>query len=253
MAQVLTTEQTLEGQRTRLARENSLLVRLNRYLEWPLAVLLVAGGGLRYVLYHHADLLIAGGVLLFFSLAHWMKLTDNARDARMIGGGRKGEIEVSRILAELLGDDTYILNDITLPCGRGTAQIDHLVVGPNGLFVIETKNWHGVIRGSGADRSWKQFAKSGGKPRHVSNPIRQNRRHVLAVKDTLSAAGLDWPDTLALLINFSSSTVFDIKESATSILSPREAAGFIHNHQPSRLYTAEEIQHTVDLLRKAAV
>ena len=43
-----------------------------------------------------------------------------------------------------LPDDYYLVNDLTMKGGGGT--IDHVVVGPCGLMVIETKRWAGNIR-----------------------------------------------------------------------------------------------------------
>ena len=55
--------------------------------------------------------------------------------------GIMGEIEVEKALKAL--DDSYvIINNVRLPNGNG--NIDHVVVGPTGIFAIETKN----IRGS---------------------------------------------------------------------------------------------------------
>src|SRR6266550_269435 len=52
--------------------------------------------------------------------------------------GKRGELAVTRALSAL-PDDYVLLNDLMLPNGRG--NIDHFLIGPNGLFVIETKNY----------------------------------------------------------------------------------------------------------------
>jgi hypothetical protein len=56
--------------------------------------------------------------------------------------GFQGERNVTRILSSL--DDNYaVINDATLSGGGG--NIDHIVLAPNGVFVIETKNYQGEI------------------------------------------------------------------------------------------------------------
>jgi len=40
------------------------------------------------------------------------------------------------------------------PDGKGTTQIDHIVVSRYGIFVIETKNYRGWIFGSEKQRDW---------------------------------------------------------------------------------------------------
>ncbi|MDQ0923177.1 hypothetical protein QF038_001685 [Pseudarthrobacter sp. W1I19] len=54
--------------------------------------------------------------------------------------GALGEIAVGRIL-EQLGPDWLVLHAI--PVGRGSSDIDHLLVGPAGVFTVNTKNHSG--------------------------------------------------------------------------------------------------------------
>ncbi|MDY3203206.1 MAG: hypothetical protein EOM59_17555 [Clostridia bacterium] len=65
--------------------------------------------------------------------------------------GAVGELAVIQNLCEL-SDDYCLLNDVYIELRDyikfdgsylKSAQIDHLVVGPTGLYVIETKNWSG--------------------------------------------------------------------------------------------------------------
>src|SRR3989338_10708487 len=51
--------------------------------------------------------------------------------------GAEGKQLVTNIL-EQLGPDYAVLHDVTLPRERG--NIDHIVIGENGILVIETKN-----------------------------------------------------------------------------------------------------------------
>jgi hypothetical protein len=57
--------------------------------------------------------------------------------------GAKGEELVARELG-FLSDEYTVFHDITIRLPRtagGSANLDHIVVGPNGVFAIETKNW----------------------------------------------------------------------------------------------------------------
>jgi hypothetical protein len=54
--------------------------------------------------------------------------------------GLKGEKVVNRVL-ERLPQDYFVFYDVKLPGSKG--NIDHVVIGPNGIFVIETKNYSG--------------------------------------------------------------------------------------------------------------
>jgi hypothetical protein len=58
--------------------------------------------------------------------------------------GALGEESTARALAALPGLDWRVFHDVHWP-GRRYANIDHVVVGPGGLFVIDSKAWAGDI------------------------------------------------------------------------------------------------------------
>jgi hypothetical protein len=73
--------------------------------------------------------------------------------------GRQGELVVAQALDALAADGYLRIDDCRWP-GRPQANIDHVLVGPAGLFVIDAKNWSGrvefragVLRQSGYRRS----------------------------------------------------------------------------------------------------
>ena len=69
------------------------------------------------------------------------------------------------------------------PDGLGTTQIDHVVVSPFGIFVIETKNYKGWIFGSEARPKWSQQIYH--RKSTFQNPLRQNLLHVRALMNFL--------------------------------------------------------------------
>ena len=54
--------------------------------------------------------------------------------------GKRGEREVGKIIGENIEGEKYVINDLILQNEGKTSQIDHIVILPNGIFVIETKN-----------------------------------------------------------------------------------------------------------------
>ncbi len=48
------------------------------------------------------------------------------------------------VLDELPSEQWRVLHDVPWP-GRPRASIDHIVIGPAGVFVVDTKNWSGAI------------------------------------------------------------------------------------------------------------
>jgi len=96
--------------------------------------------------------------------------------------GRIGEAIVSIRALKRLDPRVYrVFNDLVLPRpdGRGTTQIDHVVVSPFGIFVIETKNYRGWIFGDESSRYWTQVIY--GKKSRFQNPLHQNALHLRAL------------------------------------------------------------------------
>jgi len=66
-------------------------------------------------------------------------------------------------------------HDVIIPSSHGTTQVDHILVSPFGIFVVETKNYKGWIYGSAVQSTWTQVIY---KSKHkFQNPLRQTHRH----------------------------------------------------------------------------
>jgi hypothetical protein len=77
----------------------------------------------------------------------------------------------------------HSIHNVTLPTGDGTTQIDHIIVSPYGIFVVETKNYSGWIFGDEKQAIWTQ--KIYRKTYRFQNPLRQNFKHVKALEALL--------------------------------------------------------------------
>lgn len=87
-------------------------------------------------------------VIIFISAIVWERrhksfLDDKLRESRVWHRGYEGERVVGELLEEGLSDKYSVFNDVRFP-GR-KANIDHIVVGPSGIFVLDTKNWRGTV------------------------------------------------------------------------------------------------------------
>jgi hypothetical protein len=65
------------------------------------------------------------------------------RSAALWERGAQGEEAVARALADL-PEGWVALHDLAWP-GRQRANLDHVVVGPGGVFVVDAKNWSGRV------------------------------------------------------------------------------------------------------------
>ena len=95
------------------------------------------------------------------------------RKYHIYNGGWKGEKEVTSLLSHTLSDNYYLLNDLYL---HGGGDIDHIVFGPNGVFVLETKNWSGKIVCNGDE--WQRA----GKRSFSGSPSRQLKRNIAKIQ-----------------------------------------------------------------------
>lgn len=89
--------------------------------------------------------------------------------------GQAGEKAVIEALSAL-SDEYILINDLTLPSNRG--NIDHFLVGPNGLFVLETKNY------SGETECWEDEWLVNG--RGIKSLSKQAKANAVAVRTSLA-------------------------------------------------------------------
>jgi hypothetical protein len=66
--------------------------------------------------------------------------------------GAEGENRVTEVLRSELNDEYYLINDVLYINDRGNKEnIDHVVLGPKGVFAIETKHYSGKVTCKGSD------------------------------------------------------------------------------------------------------
>jgi hypothetical protein len=68
-----------------------------------------------------------------------LALTDDPQSTKAWGSGGVGEAKVGARLAELGGSDVLVLHDRRIPGTR--ANIDHIAIGPAGVYVIDAKRY----------------------------------------------------------------------------------------------------------------
>ncbi|TVX93622.1 nuclease-related domain-containing protein [Paenibacillus agilis] len=96
--------------------------------------------------------------------------------------GEIGEYKINIQLDQLPKNCLYA-SDIMIPNKKsrsGYAQIDHIIISPYGIFVVETKNYKGEIKGSKSEKYWtvdRRFK--------MYNPLMQNYGHIKALEGLL--------------------------------------------------------------------
>jgi hypothetical protein len=98
--------------------------------------------------------------------------------------GTMGESRVQRLLQSMLQKNQYtILNNVVIPSGGGTVQIDHLVISQFRIFVIETVFLRGTISGAEFQDRWKQHRH--GRFTRFDNPLHKNYLNIQALERLL--------------------------------------------------------------------
>ncbi|WP_339268695.1 nuclease-related domain-containing protein [Paenibacillus sp. FSL R5-0470] len=98
--------------------------------------------------------------------------------------GELGEHKIN-IQLDQLPKECKSLGDLMLPNPRsrtGYTQIDHIVISPYCLFVIETKNYNGEIKGGRTDQQWTVSNRY-----KMYNPLKQNYGHIKAIESLIQS------------------------------------------------------------------
>lgn len=111
---------------------------------WPLLVICFVIGYLLRAWFPQPTLSVSQVGMLFFlaAVATTILLAWGDRRLGNFIKGAKGEEWVAHELAFLSAEYT-IFNGLRL--GGGKQNFDHIIVGPAGVFVVETKNWKGSV------------------------------------------------------------------------------------------------------------
>ena len=174
---------------------------------------------------------------LLFSIVPLISFYFYLRKYRIFRGGWEGEKQVVKLLTDKLNDDYYILNDLYLLNGGG--DIDHIILGHNGVFVLETKNWSGRISCNGDQ--WQRT----GKRNFSGSPSRQVKRNVAKIKQiidnsqNLRSLGI-WVEGIVVLTN--NHATLHLNNPTVSILKLPQVPIHIVAFRSSRSLSREQLE-----------
>jgi hypothetical protein len=154
----------------------------SRGLPWRAAAVLVAGAAAGLLAAQLASQLAPlAGVVVAVGLG-WQLRFRPSPDARAWRRGANGERRTARLLAPLERHGWAVLHDLAIP---GTAaNIDHLVIGPGGVVVIDSKQYRGRLRLDSSGMLWHG--------RHLLVPaLRRTRWEADQADEVLGIADVD--------------------------------------------------------------
>jgi len=116
--------------------------------------------------------------------------------------GQLAERKLAKLLERQLSAEYKHYRNLVLKTNRGDlTEIDHLVVSPFGIFVIEVKNYEGWIFGAEYESHWvlQHFRRK----HQFQNPLRQNYKHTEAVAYLLEIDSNTDTDIIYSVVAFS--------------------------------------------------
>lgn len=148
--------------------------------------------------------------------------------------GRSGEEAVARILERGLPDTYYVLNSVK----KNGGDVDHIVVGETGVFVVETKNYAGSRLVPVPGDKWLLD----GEP--VESPSLQVLRHIRWLRKVI---GSKYP-VYGIVVNVGSASISATECDRVAILEASKLPEFIKSGP--LVLTQREIEQIVNVLSR---
>ncbi|MCI8637817.1 MAG: NERD domain-containing protein [Coprococcus sp.] len=114
-------------------------------------------------------------------------------DTDILVSGIRGERSAAKVLAAL--PDSYtVFQNVMVTYDNKKSEIDNIVVGKSGVFIIEIKNHNSHIVGDLQDRYWTQHKVGRGGTPYTSrmyNPVKQVGTHIYCLANYLRQNGVN--------------------------------------------------------------
>ncbi|WP_061996019.1 nuclease-related domain-containing protein [Clostridium sp. ATCC 25772] len=175
---------------------------------------------------------------------------------KKLNSGIKGEDTTLQVLKKLKSSYT-VLSDLKIKSDHNSAQIDTIVIGKNGVFIIETKNIFGFICGNGNDKTISISNKyySNGKTNFkMYNPCRQVKTHIKKINKILKNLNVDCNvDGIIYFTNPNANVIF--KSTPLKIFLHKTSGGYdmlnyISNSNKGKNLTKKEQSLVINVLKK---
>jgi hypothetical protein len=107
-----------------------------------------------------------------------------------------GEYHMRDFLASHMDNTSMIFNGVIIKNIKNgnTTEIDHIVINKAGIFVIETKDWKGIIHGDNDSDYFHLVTMNSYEniTTNIKNPIKQNMGHIKALQNVLGTNGVKY-------------------------------------------------------------
>ena len=144
--------------------------------------------------------------------------------------GLEGEKMVINELSKL-DDRYYLINDVKFSDSYG--NIDHIVLGPNGIFVVETKNWK---------KYWKRYIDF----RMATKPSKQAKGNALKVNQIIKSSNIfkkqlnAWIQGTVVFVN--PNIDLDLTDKSVPVLKINELYDYIKNKKSEIRFSNQDLE-----------
>ena len=161
-----------------------------------------------------------------------------------VSRGNKGEEKVISTLKKIKVNH-HVFNNISFISEKNemTHQIDHVLVHPHGVFVIETKNYYGEIISDTGEGYWVKIVK--GKKEIIRNPLNQNKTHVKVVKRILKST-----DVISLVVFVKNNAPYMPDD---NVINLKDLLLFVDCYPYKKIINKEEIKEICRKIRENRV
>lgn len=119
--------------------------------------------------------------------------------------GRQGEQYAAQLIRSVFREGDRLFTNVQILYDGKPAELDNVVVNKYGVFIIEIKNYKGILTGGEDDFEWKKYKVTDAGNTYektVKNPIKQVRRQVYVLAKYLDYYGTHvWVKGYAILLH----------------------------------------------------
>lgn len=163
--------------------------------------------------------------------------------------GKWGERLVRSILF-FLPSEYRVFNDVRICCNGKKCQIDHLVVSPYGIFVIETKSYLGLTTGHSRDRMWRRRVL--GMNYFTRSPLFQNQYHLDVLCQYLGFVSGFRSDWMKSVVVFGFGSIVRILDKPENVMTFFSLYRYVRRHRKI-LLTDSQLGNVSTYLKKKSV
>jgi len=168
--------------------------------------------------------------------------------------GQSGEKLVTDTL-QSLPDTYYLVNDVNLSNSYG--NIDHVVLGNNGIFIIETKNFEGEIRCN--EDMWYQYKDTWKIPDEceIKSPSKQVKRNAVKLKQFIESNNIFkkqlriWVEGIIVFTHYNVS--LNLNNPTVPVLKIDELNDYILNKKSRLVFSQDELRKIGGILLRQVV